>query len=277
MTLALVLGGGGVAGIAWETGVLKGLHDAGVDLTGADLIVGTSAGSVVGTQIASGVSLDDLYEEQLRSSEGSGRPAPEIDMDLFMELFAELASGAITPRELRVRLGRIAIERAPADESLRLEVIMARLPVREWPERRLVITAVDTADGEFVTWDRSSGVPLVLAVASSCAVPGVYPPVTIGGRRYMDGGVRSATNADLAGGHDLVVIVAPTGAQAAFLGLDKEVEELRSAGSRVELIVPDEASQEAFGTNLLDPASRAPAARAGAAQGAAVAGALQPI
>jgi NTE family protein len=273
MTHALVLGGGGIAGVAWETGVLKGLRDAGVDLTDADLIVGTSAGSIVGAQVATGVALDGMFGEQLRSIEGSGQPAPEIDMDLLMGLFAELATGAITAHELRLRLGKVAVERAPADASARLEVIMSRLPIHEWPERGLLITAVDTATAERVGWDRSSGAPLPLAVASSCAVPGVFPPVEIHGRRYMDGGIGSPTNADLASGHERVVIVAPSGA-AAFLGLDDEIAGLRSAGSHVELIVPDEASMAAFGPNVLDPATRAPSARAGLAQGTAAAAAL---
>ena len=274
MTQALVLGGGGVAGVAWETGVLKGLRDSGFDLTDADLIVGTSAGSVVGAQVATGISLDELFEGLLRSDEGSGQPAPQVDLELLMGLFAELATGAITQHELRLRLGKFALERVPADESARLEVITSRLPIHEWPERRLLITAIDTANAERVAWDRSSGVPLPLAVASSCAVPGVFPPVTIGGRRYMDGGIGSPTNADLAGGHERVVIVAPSGAQAAFLGLDDEIAGLRSGGSLVELIVPDADSMEAFGTNVLDPATRAPSARAGLAQGTAAAGAL---
>ncbi|HKF75717.1 MAG TPA: patatin-like phospholipase family protein, partial [Candidatus Dormibacteraeota bacterium] len=158
-------------------------------------------------------------------------------------------------------------------EAGRLEVIAARLPVQEWPERPLRVTAIDTEDGRFVTWERSSGVPLTLAVASSCAVPWIYPPVTIRGRRYMDGGVRSPTNADLATGHDVVVIVAPTGGLSSAL-LDAEVADLRRAGSRVEVVVPDAGAVEAIGPNPLDPARRAASARAGRGQAAAAAAVL---
>ena len=94
-------------------------------------------------------------------------------------------------------------------EQERIDVIGSRLVSTEWPERPLVVTAVDTETGEFTTFDRDSGVPLVSAVAASCAVPGVYPPVTIDGRRYMDGGMRSAANADLAQGYDRLVVLAP--------------------------------------------------------------------
>lgn len=142
---------------------------------------------------------------------------------------------------------------------------MARLPIHQWPERRLLATAIDTEDGSFVTWDRTSGVPLPLAVASSCAVRWVYPPVTINQRRYMDGGVRSTTNADVAAGFEVVLIVAPMGG---FMpaALEDEVTGLRSAGSTVDVILPDQPALSAIGPNLLDPARRPAAAEAGLAQ-----------
>lgn len=280
MTLALVLGGGGVTGIAWETGLLKGLLDAGVDLTGADLVVGTSAGSIVGTQITTGSALTDLYERQTAEVAATERPP---DLGKLMEMFAKRAekaeSGRPVERPTREVLAWIGSQARAArtrySEESRLRVIASRLPVHEWPDRPLIVTAIDTGDGTFVTWERSAGVPLVQAVASSCAVPWVYPPVTIGRRRYMDGGVRSSTNAELASGHDQVVIVAPTGGmegRAALLEL--EAAELRAAGSRVEVVVPDADALAAFGPNPLDPRQRVASARAGLAQAAAVAATL---
>lgn len=269
MTYALVLGGGGITGIAWEIGLLKGLGDRGIDLTGADLIVGTSAGSVVGAQIATGVDLDQMYERQAAPVNLAVERAP--DLGPLTEFFAARASGAepqamgrLTP-DVLAWIGSQARAAATAmTEANRLEVIISRLPIREWPERRLIITAVDTEDGSFATWDRSSGVALPVAVASSCAVPWVYPPVTIDGHQYMDGGVRSTTNADVAAGHELIVMVAPMARHSA--ALDEEVADLRSTGSRVEVIAPDEAALEAIGPNPLDPARRPAAARAGLAQ-----------
>jgi NTE family protein len=279
MTYALVLGGGGVTGIAWETGLLKGLRDAGLDLTGADLVVGTSAGAMVGAQIATGVSLDELYHRQVAIARGPHERPP--DLGRLMDFLTTAGAGATPhvaadgvkrrPRPTREVLAWIGGQARRAStkgsEAGRIQTVKSRLPVHEWPERRLVLTAIDTGDGTFVTWDRFSGVPLPLAVASSCAVPWVYPPVTVNGRRYMDGGVRSATNADLASGHELVLIVAPTAAFGWPSTLDEEVAELREAGSRVEVLAPDAAASEAMGLNPLDPERRVAAAEAGLAQG----------
>jgi len=269
MKYALVLGGGGITGVAWETGLLKGLRDAGADLTGADLIVGTSAGSVVGAQIATGVPLDELYGRQLQAVDTATERAPDIGP--LTEFFSAARSSstqdwAKPTREVLAWIGEQARAAAtgPSEES-RLEVVMARLPIHDWPERRLLVTAVDTEDGSFVVWDRTSGVALPLAVASSCAVPWIYPPVTINGRRYMDGGVRSTTNADVAAGYEVVLIVAPMGA-VTTAALDEEVAELREAGSAVDVISPDQAALDAIGPNPLDPARRPAAAVAGLAQ-----------
>ena len=283
MTNALVLGGGGVTGVAWETGVLKALRDSGVDVTGADLVVGTSAGSIVGAQLTTGFDLDGLFDAQLAPA----TTAPAADVSKFLGFLATLAVEVdLTPEQLRSRIGAMALEATYPDEASQLETIMAGLLVREWPDRRLLITAVDAANGAFVTWERESGVALPLAVASSCAVPGVFPPVEIRGRYYMDGGMRSITNADLAAGHEHVVVIAPTGARprgvpdplaalpadSAVLrwarSLDGEVEALRSAGSAVHVVVPDAAAMEAIGLDLLDQRRREPAARAGLAQAA---------
>ncbi len=154
-------------------------------------------------------------------------------------------------------------------EAERHVIIESRLPVHEWPQQRLLIVAVDTETGEEYIMDRESGVTLVDAVAASCAVPGIWPPVTIAGHRYMDGGMRSATNADLARGYDRILILNPLGANANYLGagLDAEVAALQQEGSQVLVIAPDTASTTAIGMNPLDPATRQPSAQAGRAQG----------
>jgi len=283
MTYALVLGGGGIPGVAWETGLLNGLQEAGLDLTGADLVVGTSSGSLVGAQVATGVALDWLYERQRQGERGQERPP---DLGPLLGFFAgrgpRNGAARTRPRPSCEVLAWIGAQARAAttrfNEASRLEVIETRLPVHEWPDRELLVTAVDTGDGSFVTWGRSSGVRLPVAVASSCAMPWVYPPVTIGGRRYMDGGMRSTTNADLAAGHDLVVIVAPMGARPVTArALEEEVAGLRAAGSQVEVVVPDTAALDEMGPNPLDPARRAAAAAAGRTQAAAVAAALASI
>jgi NTE family protein len=269
---ALVLGGGGITGIAWEIGVLTGLADAGVDLTTADLVVGTSAGSVVGAQVTCGAELPFLYERQLEP------PSQEKVARMTRAGLARYGWALLRSRRseeaFRRRVGALALaaERAgltPSEEE-RLEVIGSRLVSHEWPSRSLVITAVDADTGEFSAFDRDSGVPLLKAVSASCAVPGVYPPVTIGGRRYVDGGMRSAANTDLAQGYDRVVVLAPIPRGIGpMASVDRHVAGLTDA--RVAVVSPDAASRTAIGRNVLDPAARAPSARAGREQGTAVA------
>ncbi|MEW2331200.1 patatin-like phospholipase family protein [Micromonospora chersina] len=271
MTNALVLAGGGVAGIAWELGVLRGLADADPTLAdrilAADLIVGTSAGSSVAAQITSGVALDDLYAAQLRPE------TAEIEVDVDTEkLFADYAAvltGATGPEDARRRIGGIALAAQTVDPAVRLAAIDARLPVKQWPDRRLLLPAVDAETGDEAIFTCDSGVTLRDAVAASCAVPGIWPPVTIGDRRYVDGGVRSMTNADLAAGADRVLIIQPilAGTPQPWGDLDAEIAALAPAA--VHVISADQASVDAFGTNALSPATRAASARAGRAVGAA--------
>ncbi|MBN1091796.1 patatin-like phospholipase family protein [Blastococcus sp. TML/M2B] len=268
---ALVLGGGGITGIAWEIGLLAGLAEAGVDLTTADLVVGTSAGSVVGAQVTSGAELEAMYARQLEP------PAQEKVARMSRANLARYAWAMLVSRgrdeEFRRRVGQVALAAEKAGltptEQERLDVIGGRLVGRDWPERQLTVTAVDAATGEFRAFDRDSGVPLVQAVAASCAVPGVYPPVTIDGRRYVDGGMRSAANADLAQGYDRLVVLAPIARGIGpITSVDAQVTGMVSA--RVAVVSPDQGSRAAIGRNVLDPAARAGSARAGRAQAATV-------
>jgi NTE family protein len=267
---ALVLGGGGVAGVAWELGILMGLYDAGVDVRDADLIIGTSAGSVVGAQISSGTDLETLFNSQLTPVEQTKERKVEFDPAQMMEAFRQAVAGAgPDPKAIRARIGAYALTVPTIPEAERRAIIETRLPVRTWPQQRLLIVAVDTGTGEEYIMDRTSGVSLVDAVSASCAVPGIWPPVTIAGHRYMDGGVRSATNADLAHGYERILILNPLGPNANFLGtgLDTEVADLEKTGSQVLVIAPDPASTTAIGLNPLDPETRQPSALAGRIQG----------
>ena len=268
---ALVLGGGGITGIAWEIGVLAGLAEAGVDLTGADLLVGTSAGSVVGAQLTSGADLEALFARQLEPP--TGEQAARMTRSALLRYGLAALRSRRDDVGFRRRIGALALaaERAglTPTEQERLDVIGSRLVSREWPDRDLRITAVDAESGEFRVLDRTSGVPLLQAVAASCAVPGVYPPVTIDGRRYVDGGMRSAANADLAEGHDRVVVLAPIPrGMGPLASVDAQVTGMVA---RVAVVSPDDASRRAIGRNVLDPAARAGSARAGRAQTADVA------
>ena len=160
------------------------------------------------------------------------------------------------------------------DPAVRLAAIDARLPIKQWPERDVRLPAVNAETGKVAIFTRESGVALVDAVAASCAVPGVWPPVAINGRRYVDGGVRSMTNADLAAGADRVLIIQPIldGTPQPWGDLDAEIAAL--APAKVHVISADQASVDAFGTNALSPATRVPSAKAGRAVGRAHADAV---
>jgi NTE family protein len=262
-TRALVLGGGGLAGIAWETGILAGLAAAGVDVADADFVLGTSAGSVVATQVATGVALDVQLARQVDPALQVRELAPAGTDHLAM--LEELLSGTDgDPAELRRTLGKVALEADTVPEVARREVIASRLPVHEWPDHHLAVVAVEAVSGEPVVFDRESGVDLVDAVAASCAVPAVWPPVTIGALRYVDGGVRSINNIDLAPGYDRVLVLAAMTDPAT----ETQVAWLTDRGAQVEVITPDERATEVMMADPLAPSVRAPAANAGLDQAA---------
>jgi NTE family protein len=269
---ALVLGGGGVAGIAWITGLLAGLADAGQDVSGADVIIGTSAGANVAAQVGSGLSLTELLARQVEPARQSRELTAVVDWDKFGADLQQYMADAGTPAEQLRNLGRFALDADTVPEPERIAVIESRLPSREWPVTPMKLTAIDCVSGELTVFDAASGVSLVEAVAASSAVPGIWPPVTINGRRYMDGGMRSADNADLAAGAARVVVISPLGVDSPLptsMPLREVLNSLKDGGATVTVISPDEASIAAIGSNALDPATRVPAAAAGLAQGRA--------
>jgi NTE family protein len=285
-TRALVLGGGGPVGVAWETGLIAGFARAGVDLSQADYVLGTSAGSIVGARLRltrePTAMADGLLAPRPPGAESAAGPAP--DLRRIFELIAESQSGSRNPAQVRRELGELALaaQTMPPDGFLaRIGLALGEPAGAAWPGRGFACTAVDTGDGGFQLWESGSGVELLPAIASSCAVPGVFPPVPILGRRYMDGGMRSVTNADLAAGYDVVVIIALQfargGADLVARQLAEETESLQAGGATVVTITPDEASLAAMGSNLMDFGRNAPVASAGLAQAAADAAVLGPI
>ena len=267
---ALVLGGGGIAGIAWMTGLLAGLAEAGQDVTGADLIVGTSAGAAVAAQVGSELSLDALFARQVDPALQAREIPAGLDMEKVAAEFTELLSGVTSAADAQRRVGAYALAARTVPEAERRAAVGSRLPSPDWAARRILLVAVDAETGEMRVFDRQSGVSLVDAVAASCAVPGIWPPVSIGGRRYVDGGIRSRDNADLATGSAEIVVLSPLGLNSPFpspMPLRDVVSRLRAEGSAVAVITPDGASAAAMGANPLDPATRVPAAQAGRAQG----------
>jgi NTE family protein len=267
---ALVLGGGGVAGIAWETGILQGIADESPvtarALLASDVLLGTSAGSAVVAQIGSGSSLEELFARQVQ--EISAEIDPGVGIQAVTELFlAALSQPDATVVQKRRRIGAVALATETVAESVRRGVIAQRLQAHAWPERALRVTAIDVATGELVVFDRDSGVELVDAVAASCAVPGAWPPVTIGDRRYMDGGIGSTINLDIADDCDAAVVLVPAGVSAPSPFGPGPLAEIEAFRGPVLGIFADDKSLAAFGPNALDPRCRIVSAEAGREQG----------
>ena len=266
----LVLAGGGLAGIAWETGVLLGISDvtpeAARALLDADVLLGTSAGSTVAAQLGSGASLEALFDAQVAAE--THELVPGASIDDVMQLFAgAMASPDATLEERLRHIGSVAVAADTVPEPVRRAVIGHRLPSREWPDRVLRVTAIDVETGELVIVDRDSGIGLVDAVAASCAVPGVWPPVTVGDRRFMDGGVGSTVNLTAATDCDAVVVLVPSSESAPTPFGAGAAAEISGFPGETLAVFADDDSIAAFGSNPLDPACRIPSANAGRAQG----------
>jgi NTE family protein len=281
---ALVLGGGGTVGIAWEIGLLAGLRQAGIDVGAVDVIVGTSAGSVVGSRIAHGTDPRDLLASLRNDApQPAGGEAPVRDTQAAAEAFGLWGSADRMTPERCAAVGAVALRASTISESDYLARFEAQTPAA-WPATPLLITAVDCESGELHVFDAASGVPLPRAISASCSVPTLFPPVTIAGRRYTDGGVRSGTSADLAlpFAPGTALIIAPLG--SADRGIHnicrrqaiEEAQQLEAAGARVTIVHMDEASLAAGGGNLMDVAARIPTADAAYAQGQRLAAVLDP-
>lgn len=288
MSRALVLSGGGPVGIAWEAAIAVGLARGGVDLSLADLVVGTSAGSVVGANIALGRDMEQALKafsdaavqstttdtpEAVLLSSGAGE-----GLSALFAVIAEAANGDRTAEEAGAFIGKFALQAKTVPEEAFL-AFFSDFDGEAWP-RRYRCTAVDASTGAFVAWDGSFGEPLQRAIGSSCAVPGVFPPITVNGRRYVDGGMRSVANADLAVGHDAVLIVTLSGEipsemaslidpkMAEYLNAgSREVATLEASGSTVRVISPTEEFTSYVGMNLMNMALAPRAGEIGVAQG----------
>jgi NTE family protein len=290
--VALVLGGGGAAGNAWLIGIIAGLAEAGLDITeAADVVIGTSSGATAAAQVRSGIPPAELLTSVLCppvQPVGQNREqSPSLPIATVFERMRAIGAAATSAADLRRAMGAFGLESepilGPAAAEQRRATVAARLPCLEWPDRPMIVVAVDAHTGELAAFDRDSGVELVDAVTAATALPGMAPTHSINGARYINGGVRSADNADLASGYANVVVLTPFSERSGplppgqFEGLRRspewgndlasQVEALRKQGSCVEVITPDADSRAAMGTNQMDPATRIPAALAGFAQG----------
>jgi NTE family protein len=267
-TKALVLGGGGSTGNAWLIGLVAGLHEAEVDVTDADLTIGTSAGSTAAAQLA-GAAPNELYEATQQPIPPRAGNAPVTDHLARTQAIIDAASD---PDDMRRRMGAAAMELEDDAWHARWRAtVAARLPSQDWPSNRVLVTAVRARTGEPVALDRDSGVDLADAIAASCSG---RIPYRIGDELFIDGGYRRNENADLAAGCSRVLVLSPFGGRSLHppawgMQLATQVEELRAGGSLVETIGPE--SEELFGANAMDLSLRPAAARAGHEQGGRVA------
>jgi NTE family protein len=291
MRKAVVLGGGGPVGIGWEAGLLVGLKRSGVDLSHAEAVVGTSAGSVVGFTLSSGGDLTEavsLVGSAAEKAAGTAALDPSASAAALEFVLSTLANAATDPagaQAMRARVGQMALQLSTMSEETWLEMF-EEFAGAEWPAN-FRCTAVDAGDGTYQVWDSYSGVDVQRALASSCAVPGVFPPVSIGGRRWMDGGVRDMLNADAGAGHEIVVAVSCTilevpegfdlpGVDAMLGSIRARLDALTDEGAKVEIIVPGPEMLEIseWGLNLMDFARAGAAYEAGLRQGEELADSL---
>lgn len=263
MGFSVVLGGGGTVGIAWERGLIEGLRAGGADLGRAETIVGTSAGSMVGSLLAAG--LEDVPHEQ-----GQDPLEPEVpyapggpDLERAAEVQQAWLAMDRPSAEGCAAVGRAALAARTATEAEWIAATGGALGLGDWPDADLRLSVVDVVSGERLILDRESGVPHARAVAGSCSVPGLFPPVSIGDRRYTDGGVWSGTHADCllspkaAAVPEIAVVIAPLVSGVVPVGafleraMRDELDQLEAAGVATICIVPETADREVFGPNMM--------------------------
>jgi NTE family protein len=215
------------------------------------------------------------FQRKIATEPGSAPP----DISKLMSFLMRFPPAGEPSLELRQEIGRHALAAQTQDEEVFVARIGKSLPPGDWPDR-FACTAVDAESGAFRVWRKADGVELRRAVSSSCAVPGIFPTVTIQGRRWMDGGMRGSLNVDQAAGHERVLALAviPAVARERLLSrFEAEAAPVRAAGGKMMLVSPDDASAMAFGPNLMDGSRRAAVMEAGRAQGRKEAARLKPF
>jgi NTE family protein len=266
--------------VGWQTGLLTGLREAGVDLAGAESIVGTSAGALVGALLSSGREVTDALTSLASLGHSIDPESLAAGDEAFHSAMRKVSFDTDWRQALR-EIGHAAKEASTPGEDVYLG-LFGTLDGTVWPAG-FRCTAIDTESGELVVWDKESGVPLVHAVASSCAAPMLFPTVTINGNRYMDGGILSHLNATAAAATDVLVVLSchPLGTQgtggggslAASVTPDAELAPLRQT-RRLVAVEPDFGDIEAP-ANMMDPNRAIQAFQIGKRQASGEAEAIQ--
>jgi NTE family protein len=274
---ALALTGGGATGTAWVSGVLLGLQRAGIDPNAAEVVFGTSAGSIVGAQMRSGMPLQKLYDNQLNADASvlANWTKNYVKPATLAEVAALRPKDHVPTKAERAAVGALALATKLPDEAEWLPNFYRASGIADlvqWPAKPLDVISVDAVDGSVTIFDAAKKAPLQLAIAASAAVPGFTPPITIEGRRYTDGGV-GGTNLNVVTGFATVLAVIPI----PYTYTDTEIAALRAQGTRVIEIVPDDGAKAAIGPNVMDASRKGAAAEAGLRQGMAAAPSLRGI
>jgi NTE family protein len=282
MKVGLMLGGGGVVGIAWELGVMAGLEErAGFDPLAMDVIVGTSAGSVAGAQVALGKPLSELVAHQQRPPRrptgAASAPAPSGAGLAFIpeEIMQLLMSQNGTVEERAAAIGALAADVPVAlSEDDYVESFRTMLGRDQWPAGDLRLTTAECGTGRTVLWTKHDGIDLVRAVASSCAIPGYFPSVSFAGERYIDGPRRDCHGPVVAEKElDGIIFIGPLGALPSGLRLNPEIDQMAADGFPVVQVTGGEALG-AVAVNLMDPGARVAAVNVGLDDGRAAADAV---
>lgn len=247
----LVLGGGGITGIAWEAGVLAGLIDNGIKLNKADKIIGTSAGSFVGAVLANGYDMKDYYYELDERRDENDRASMSSDVyRLWQNAFIV---GRDDAEKVGQMMGDIVYTRpSKVDLNERKQAIRQRLGDVEWKDN-LEITAINAKTGVTGTFNSQSGITLEEAVTASGAVSGIWPHIRLNDNDWIDGGMISPTNAMLAEGAKSIIILAPLADGLSMMPSAYDDAEKLSAHSQVLVISPDSDSQAEIGDNIYNP------------------------
>lgn len=262
MRTGLVIGGGGTAGVSWAIGLLAGLAaEAAFSQDEPVAVIGTSAGSIVGANVAAGSNLEALVEAErsFTPARDASSPASDVDLEIAGFVFDSWTRTDPMTNDVARSIGERAAVAPTTKPERWVEAIREWLPSLDWPER-LAVTTTDVGTGQRAVWTAREGVPLDAAVAASCAVPSIAPVIEVGSRPHMDGGVTSVVNADLLVGYEVerALLICPQVGILKGVGrsaLARETRLLEQAGIPVTAVVPG-ADYEALGPDLMNPALR---------------------
>ncbi|MBF6182297.1 patatin-like phospholipase family protein [Nocardia otitidiscaviarum] len=232
------------------TGLAAELRRRGIDLSSADSIVGTSAGAIVGAALATGRDLESFADHQGPGADARPAPKPELLASVFSLLF----DPRLDRNMVRRKVGQLAMAEDPA-QPRHLEPMQWLVGGSDWPDRLRVV--VEAESGERQVWSSGSGVPLATAISASHALPGAFPPVVVDGRYYIDGGVWSTTNADIAADTDILVVIEPL---AHLVSRERLHTELAHTSGTMVRFGPDAAMIDVFRTYAANPLASWPEA-----------------